>query len=887
MEREKESRMILRIMAFLWLLAVVTSSVDGQVDRQLWTCGDADGSGDISFMDIAYLWSYIFGGSPPNPIAAGNVDASCGINIGDEVKLMEYFFGGGYIHCSDTTTCTFQASTSDTVVIGNPEEYVRYPSGDSIAIPVYISTGASRQKGFTLGFQNSSQRYEITSIQTSGSVAPSSGVWQGMFRTHQTVPDSIPDTVMVGWFYNGSISQTNNRIAANLSRDLLFKFNARVFDSQELSRIALAPIFVPPAGHFVFANENYDILRPNFVNPMPDCPRFVASRDGWGFSCTPSTIWTPSLYQQYNYSAYPYTEYKPLNRPDIGAPGFTSVAQSSDFPSWPLFVAAFGESRCYFDAPPDSVVFRPSAVNYWLAIKRALHNSPTFMLGGAVTSMLYYNGFRDLSQDFPGHNSLYSVPISNKARELIATYDLYQFGANWLHYSDRQIWATNKQSTLSETQEMLRGCGVDRFQVVNHSYGGGPSSPTLSFVPLGWDTAAIYPDNYNFLVHVYDPRSPGCDAGLNYKFCPSIHYWIFPTWDDCFFWSWGYEGYHAWCMGFTFLAELTEFTANPVMPSDYEFKRNMKALLPPDSVPRFPFLFTRCDSASFTTSSGTVGFGVDSLFNTLGDGVPIIPIDGDTAARPPIGYYLPDHDWNCQFRQLKDTTFMFSVFTDSSVIEYTRGNVQSTQSEDLSLAEGGNALIIRNADAITKSYQLNVVAVMPSSETVWTLSNLSGDQGDSTGFAIHQDSKFRLDNFGGPKLVSVVSEVAGASGTSYFRQDSVQLPASSAYQFMPNWGSHHDSLLILMDSGMTGTFADTVFALNQGLPFKCGDANGDAVVDISDVVYLIAYIFSGGSAPNPLLAGDANCDGIVDISDVVYMIAYIFSGGAKPCAVCT
>jgi hypothetical protein len=68
--------------------------------------------------------------------------------------------------------------------------------------------------------------------------------------------------------------------------------------------------------------------------------------------------------------------------------------------------------------------------------------------------------------------------------------------------------------------------------------------------------------------------------------------------------------------------------------------------------------------------------------------------------------------------------------------------------------------------------------------------------------------------------------------------------------------------------------------------YLCGDANADATVDISDVVYLIAYIFSGGSAPSPWLAGDANCDSTVDISDVVYLIAYIFSGGSVPCTGC-
>ncbi len=84
---------------------------------------------------------------------------------------------------------------------------------------------------------------------------------------------------------------------------------------------------------------------------------------------------------------------------------------------------------------------------------------------------------------------------------------------------------------------------------------------------------------------------------------------------------------------------------------------------------------------------------------------------------------------------------------------------------------------------------------------------------------------------------------------------------------------HVESIPLTYDARTTVTYA-------------CGDANADAAVDISDVVYLIAYIFSGGSAPSPLFAGDANCDAAVDISDVVYLISHIFSGGAAPCAGC-
>jgi hypothetical protein len=69
-------------------------------------------------------------------------------------------------------------------------------------------------------------------------------------------------------------------------------------------------------------------------------------------------------------------------------------------------------------------------------------------------------------------------------------------------------------------------------------------------------------------------------------------------------------------------------------------------------------------------------------------------------------------------------------------------------------------------------------------------------------------------------------------------------------------------------------------------PYLCGDADGSHSIDISDGVYLIGYIFSGGAAPNPLDAGNANCDSSIDISDVIYLIAYIFGSGPAPCDGC-
>lgn len=65
--------------------------------------------------------------------------------------------------------------------------------------------------------------------------------------------------------------------------------------------------------------------------------------------------------------------------------------------------------------------------------------------------------------------------------------------------------------------------------------------------------------------------------------------------------------------------------------------------------------------------------------------------------------------------------------------------------------------------------------------------------------------------------------------------------------------------------------------------YICGDANWDAVVGISDAIYIINYVFAGGDTPDPYESGDVSCDGMVNVSDAVWIINYIFMGGYSPC----
>jgi hypothetical protein len=73
-----------------------------------------------------------------------------------------------------------------------------------------------------------------------------------------------------------------------------------------------------------------------------------------------------------------------------------------------------------------------------------------------------------------------------------------------------------------------------------------------------------------------------------------------------------------------------------------------------------------------------------------------------------------------------------------------------------------------------------------------------------------------------------------------------------------------------------------------------GDVNfdGEELIDISDLIYLIDYMFTGGSAPPCWSEANIDCndspplgDGPedMDISDLVNLIDYMFRGGPRPC----
>lgn len=116
------------------------------------------------------------------------------------------------------------------------------------------------------------------------------------------------------------------------------------------------------------------------------------------------------------------------------------------------------------------------------------------------------------------------------------------------------------------------------------------------------------------------------------------------------------------------------------------------------------------------------------------------------------------------------------------------------------------------------------------------------------------------------------------SGSSDWQSTEFDLSSySGVAQIMFRFGS---------DGAATGEgwYVDDVQIASGG--YNCGDANGDGGLNVSDAVYIINYVFTGGAAPDPICVGNANGDSNVNVSDAVYIINHVFIGGAAPVSDC-
>ncbi|MBU8933605.1 MAG: dockerin type I repeat-containing protein [candidate division Zixibacteria bacterium] len=137
------------------------------------------------------------------------------------------------------------------------------------------------------------------------------------------------------------------------------------------------------------------------------------------------------------------------------------------------------------------------------------------------------------------------------------------------------------------------------------------------------------------------------------------------------------------------------------------------------------------------------------------------------------------------------------------------------------------------------------------------------------------------------------------------RQDMQLSPAGSSENFELDWevlscgatdgSSASFSMLGTLGQPFTGYGESVSFQLSHGFWQEPGDdgtcCNHDGIrgnvddvgdINIADLTYLVAYLFTGGPPPQCLEETDVNGDGEINIADLTYLVSYLFTGGPPP-----
>ncbi len=82
-------------------------------------------------------------------------------------------------------------------------------------------------------------------------------------------------------------------------------------------------------------------------------------------------------------------------------------------------------------------------------------------------------------------------------------------------------------------------------------------------------------------------------------------------------------------------------------------------------------------------------------------------------------------------------------------------------------------------------------------------------------------------------------------------------------------------------SDLLGSAAEATLTILPAPDFICGDLNDSGQIpDITDLIYMVEYMFNFGDPPVVIEAADVNASGgLPDITDLIYMVEYMFNDG--------
>jgi hypothetical protein len=160
---------------------------------------------------------------------------------------------------------------------------------------------------------------------------------------------------------------------------------------------------------------------------------------------------------------------------------------------------------------------------------------------------------------------------------------------------------------------------------------------------------------------------------------------------------------------------------------------------------------------------------------------------------------------------------------------------------------------------------------------------------------LHWTGAIVCDSFvADPAIAALLDEVGAVVDNDLSQIIITHYDGESPHVVSPEDYKYGDVYFAVLDTGLVEFTGSVWISSVPGIPLDghwiessyCisnpGDINNDGVAgNISDVVYLIGYIF-GTEPAQPKPFADINGDCLINITDAVCLVSYIFAGGSGP-----
>lgn len=526
------------------------------------------------------------------------------------------------------------------------------------------------------------------------------------------------------------------------------------------------------------------------VDANGDFELFEPGQDGWAFPNDSISMYPDWYFQQF--------DYKNGNDPNTGTayPGSKpfSVAKSAWFPSWPIFVDAFGISQCYYTNPPTPGSYIGRATTEWVAIKDTAWGGSCY--GFAVTSLLYFYHKSNFLALFPGldnFHDLFSDRLNTSSRLAINQFFVHQYGDPYQSYDNQRWSSVDARQTLQELKDMLGQDNTDAkplgFYNPNGSGGHEITAYKLERVK----------NTSTFNLRCYDSNHPGLtNRGI-------ILDSLADKWTEATGFGWGTGK-----TGCTLGIESAEHLNTPILTKRSIFRRKVTFGSTQSSVLTL-YNTSDADINIISNSGVTTGYVDSTLFNNITGAVPIIPKTG--YPHPPIGYYLPKGTYSVHLSNSSDSFLHAFFMTDSTIYNYRRYDADSNETDNLNYSDG---IGIENPDTSIKNINIETIIDNKTSEKDYETNNIRISQDDSINIKEIDRKDLLLNNYGTGKNYDLRLRSASDNGEKLFFHSQVQLASNSAHQIVPDWGNLETSKVkILIDNGNDGTIDDSMFISNE------------------------------------------------------------------------